>query len=125
MGRQLNQPNLRLLALALLLHQHQPLVLGALELLPTLEVVSLATPKPNLDSALAGPPQLLPLGLAVLVQPLIQLVVVCLVVVLSPEVSLVELRLDLELELGLELPQALEQVPPRVNLERRLFFSVM
>ena len=125
MGRQLNQPNLPLLALALLLPQLQPLVLEASELLPTPEEVSLATPKPNLDSALAAPPQLLPLGLAGLVQPLIQLVVACLVVVLSPVVSSEELRLDLELELGLELPQALEQVPPQVHLKKKLFFSIV
>jgi hypothetical protein len=119
LGQQLNQSNLPLLALALLLPQLQPLVLEASELLPTPEEVSLATPKPNLDSALAAPPQLRPLGLAVLVQPLIQLVVACLVVVLSPVVSSEELRLDLELELGLELPQALEQVPPQVLEEQQ------
>ena len=116
MARQLNQPNLPLLALVLLLHQlHQPLVLEASVLLPTPEEVSLATPKPNRDSALVVPLQLLPVGLAVLAQPLIQLGVVCLVVVPSLEVSLEELRLDLELELGLELPQALEQVLPQVH----------
>jgi hypothetical protein len=118
LGRQLNRPNLPSLALELLLLLHQPLVLEASELLPTPEEVSLAKPKPNLDSALAAPPQLLPLGLAaVLEQPQPQLVVVCLVVVLSLEGSSEELRPDLELELGLELPQALEQVPPQVSVE--------
>ena len=113
---QLNQPNLPpLLALVLLLHQRQPLVLEALGLLPALEEVSLATPKPKLASASAALPQLLPLGLAVLVQPPIQLVGACLVVVLSLEVSSEELQLDLVLELGLELPQGLEQVLPQVN----------
>ena len=113
---QLNQPNLPpLLALVLLLHQHQPLVLEVLELLPALEEVSLATPKPKLASALVALPQLLPLGLAALVQPPIQLVGACLVVVLSLEVSSEELQLDLVLELGLELPQGLEQVLPQVN----------
>ena len=114
---QANQPNLPLLVSValLLLHLQQALVLEASELLPTLEEACLATLRPNLASASAAHQQLLPLGLGVLVQPLTQLVEVCLVVGLSPEVSLEELQLDLELELDLEPAQALVQVPPQVD----------
>ena len=114
---QANPPNLPLLVLValLLLHLHQALVLEASELLPTPVEASLATPRPNLASALAAHQQLLPLGLVVLVQPPTQLEEGCLVVEPSLGVSLEQLQLDLELELDLELTQALEQVPPQVD----------
>ena len=107
-------PLLVLVAL-LLLHGQQALVLEASERLPTLEEASLETPRPNLASASAAPPQLLLLVLGVLVPLPTQLVEVCLVVGLSPEVSLEELQLGLELELDLEPAQGLEQVPPQVD----------
>ena len=114
---QANLPNLHLLVSValLLLHLQQQLVLEASELLPTLEEACLAILRPNLASASAAHQQLLQQGLGVLAQPLTQLAEVCLVVELSPEVSLEELQLDLELELDLEPAQALVQVPPQVD----------